>query len=200
LQIKYQSNSLELKDNNEDIIAKKFERYIDSNENLLKSHFDNLNIGDNEGNLNMSNLKISSTNQNNLNTNESIIIPHSNKNQTNLKTYFSNNNINDSITKKLINEKPDKSLDIYKNLDLVHSQIKNTLEFSQVKMDTENSIINLNNINRDNYNVNNTKENNFNENKSNFVKLKLPEAESVRAEDLIEQKNAKIMLKSKRFQ
>lgn len=197
LQLKFQLNSLEFKDKQKDGKNKKNESYIDSNENLIKSHFDNINPGASASNLNMSSLKISSTNQNNMNTNESIIITNSNKNQNNLRTHFSNNNINNSLAKKIIDEKPDKSFDMNKKLDLVQPQIKNTLNFSQLKMDTENSIIHLNNNNRDNSIVNNTKENNFNENKSILVKFKVPEADSVRTEDLIEQKNAKIMLKSK---
>ena len=173
----------------------------DSTENLLQSQIVNFNPGNSTSNLN----------QNYVNkTNESVILNQSNKNNSNVKSHFSNNNLNfnlnNSIAKKLITDKNDVSVDhsnTNKTFANIQPQMKNTLDFSQIKMDTENSLIfNNNNNNEKNLNVSSIKENrnssnnNVNNNNNNFVRLRLSDADLVTEDDLNNQKNAKIMLKS----
>lgn len=169
----------------------------DSTENLLQSQIGNFDLGSSTGNLN---------NQNYINkTNESVILNQSSKNNQNAKSHFSNNNLNNSISKKLISDKNNVSVD-YSNANKTFANIqpllKTTLDFSQIKMDTENSIIfnnNINNNNEKNVNVGSIKENRNSLNNNiniNAVRLKLSDDDLPTEEDLINQKNAKIMLKS----
>jgi len=119
-----------------------------------------------------------------------------------VKSHFSNNNLNNSISKKIITDKNDTSIDnsnTNKTFANIQPNLKTTLDFSQIRAETENSII-FNN--RENHIINNSniKEmKNTTNNNINIVKLKSSDADLPTEEDLINQKNAKIMLKSKLF-
>lgn len=198
LQVKNLSASVDLKekDNNKILIN---EGLQDSTDDLLQSQFVNFNPGNSTSNVNQNYIS---------KTNESVILNQSNKNNANVKSHFSNNNLNNSIAKRLITDKNDVSVDYgnaNKTFANIQPQIKNTLDFSQIKIDTENSVIFNNSSNNEkNLNVSSIKENrnslnnnlNPNSNNINVVRLKLSDADLPTEEELINQKNAKIMLKS----
>lgn len=200
MKAKYSNSSVEKKESIDSKIIIT-EGLQDSTDNLLLSQLDNINQGTSTNNLNQNYIS---------KTNESVILNQSNKNNVNVKSHFSNNNLNSSISKKIItdnNHAYNDESNTNKTFANIQPQMKNTLDFSQIKMDTENSVIyNKNsknnneknliisgiNENRNSLNINNNAINNL-----NVVRLKLSDADLPTEEDLINQKNAKIMLKSK---
>ena len=170
---------------------------LDSNGNLLQSQIVNFNAGASTSNLTISSINIAALNPNYINkSNESVIINQSNKNNNNVKSHFGSSCSN---AKKIINnEKNEISIEtnnVNKTFSNINPQMKTTLDFSQIRADTENSIIFSNKDNVNN-NVNSLKDNKIN---LNIMKVKLFDAEAPAEEDMLDQKNAKIMLKSKFF-
>jgi len=161
--------------------------FQNSIESLTQSQIVNFKNVGSTTNLNLSSIN---DNQNN------------NKNSSNVKSIYQNHNLNNSNTKKIINDRDYISIDnnINKTFANIHPNLKTTLDFSQIKLDTENSII-LNNykddnlINNQNFNLKEFKNSTINN--INIVKMKLSDNDLPIEEDLINQKNTKIMLKSK---
>ncbi len=167
----------------------------DSTDNLKISQIENINPSNSTSNLNQNYIS---------KTNESVILNQSTKINPSIKLHFSNNNSNNSIAKKLITDKNDvhdHSNNANKTFANIQPQMKNTLDFSHIKVDTENSVI-YNSNNEKNLNASSSiKENrkNINNNAISNIDvgiLKLSDADLPTEDEMTNQKNAKIMLKS----
>lgn len=193
---------------NKKLIIEQIESEEFKNDNLSKSQANNFNFNSNDANLNISSLNKDQNLQNNydVKTNESLIIKRLNNNNSN-KIMNATNNITfaNSTNKKSLGEQNEISQDNNSNLNTstnnvnnktfsnINNQIKTSLDFSQIKLDNDNSILlNHNNFTNKKENINNI----------NVFKIKPNEFENPnnpQEEELINQKNTKIMLKSKHF-
>ena len=166
------------------------ENELEMNENLKNSinNINNLNISNINFNSNLKNFtnKIDTTTLNQPNKN-SIVNMKSQYNLNELNNEFKQSislNLQNSSMKKIIKDPSEQNDYNNKTFCTVTPQIKNNLDLSQIRQETENSIIFANKKELNNINLIKLKQR---ENVGNF------EVE----EDLIDQRNTKIMLKSK---
>jgi hypothetical protein len=159
---------------------------INNNENFSQSK-NNFGV-----NTNMSNLNISNINNNNK-SNDSILL---NKNLKTSMKQTKKNNENSTNNENNIES------NINKTFCNTNSQIKQAFDFSQIKIDSENSL-NFNNNFNYNTNINSNKESiqqsiSSNGNNDNIEIFKVNKEDfGCKIVEDNEQKNAKIMLKSK---
>lgn len=170
-------------------------------ENLLKSQANNFNSGRSPSkiilsniNVNKNNTSASNVNNNSINMSKSINLSLANslyKKLSSEQTEASNEGVNNTSNNNYNNNTSlSTSFSNFNNKTFcnIASQIKTSLDFSQIKADKDNTILmsNNNTTNKKDY-INNI----------NVLRIKSLDSELRAEEELINQKNTKIMLNSK---